>query len=58
MAADYHRHYINDAALELIESHTVGNKGTLSGNAKTKTDSDSAVKAGFSAGVKIAANKA
>ena len=34
MAASYHRHDISDTAWDLIEPHTIGNKGTWGGNAK------------------------
>ena len=34
MEASYHRHDITDKAWELIEPHTIGNKGTWGGNAK------------------------
>lgn len=34
MAASYHRHDISDKAWNLIEPHTIGNKGTWGGNAK------------------------
>ena len=34
MAASYHRHDISDKAWELIEPHTIGNKGTWGGNAR------------------------
>ena len=34
MAVSYHRHDISDEAWALIESHTIGNKGTHGGNTK------------------------
>lgn len=34
MVASYHRHDITDEAWDLIEPHTIGNKGTWGGNAK------------------------